>query len=406
MLYTLLMSRFGNVRVMLVMLLAATGAGCATVAIRDAVPEGLVVEAQPTGLEDVRIWGDAKFLNLDRMLAAEMPALKRRLARQAKAGNTVSHIIAISGGADDGAFSAGLMVGWGESGTRPQFDLVTGISAGALVAPFVFLGADYDVAMSEIFTVYGAGDIYTADVLNGLLGGDALADSAPLAALIAKYVDRKMLDRVAAERAEGRLLFIGTTNIDAQRPVYWDMGRLAQSKHPSAVETFRKVLLASASVPGIFPPVRFPVTANGKSFEELHVDGGPTREVFFAPSDFSFKSVDKAIGRPIQRRLYIIRNGKLGPEFMVTKETTLGIAQRSLETLTKNQGIGDLMRMYTRAKDDKIDYNLIAIPDDFKAEHKGAFSQEYMRKLYATAFKIGSHPITWMKTPPGVLAMQ
>jgi hypothetical protein len=297
-------------------------------------------------------------------------------------------------------------VGWGESGTRPEFDLVTGISAGALVAPFVFLGSQYDGALSEIFTQYGASDIYTADVMAGLFGGDALADSTPLATLIAKYVDRNLLNRVAEERAKGRLLFIGTTNIDAQRPVYWDMGRLAQSKHPSAVETFRKVLLASASVPGVFPPVRFPVIANGRSFEELHVDGGPTREVFFAPSDFSFKSVDKAFGKPIPRRLYIIRNGKLGPEFMVTKETTFGIAQRSLETLTKNQGIGDLVRMYARAKDDKIDYNLVAIPDEFKAARPKPFDQGYMRSLYGAGLELGRRPITWMKAPPGVLAAQ
>lgn len=389
-------------RQVLALLLAAALPACATVPIRDAVPEPLVVEAQPVGLEGVRIWGDAKIPDLDRLIVAEMPAMKRRMAAQSKTG--VSNIIAISGGADDGAFSAGLMVGWGESGARPEFDLVTGISAGALVAPFVFLGAEYDVALAEIFTRYGASDIYTADVMAGLFGGDALADTAPLAALIAKYVDRRMLDRVAQERDKGRLLFIGTTNIDAQRPVYWDMGRLAQSKHPSAVETFRKVLLASASVPGVFPPVRFPVTANGKKFEELHVDGGPTREVFFAPSDFSFKTIDKAMGRPIPRRLYIIRNGKLGPEFMVTKETTLGIAQRSLETLTKNQGIGDLIRMYTRAKDDKIDYNLIAIPDDFKAPRAKPFDQTYMQQLYSTGREIGSRPITWMKAPPGVLA--
>ena len=386
--------------------LASLLSACATVPIRDAVPEQLVVEASLPGMQDVRIWGDAKIPNLDRMLAAEMPALKRRMQERSKIGGGVSNMIAISGGADDGAFSAGLLVGWGESGTRPEFDLVTGISAGALVAPFVFLGPEYDGALSEIFTQYGASDIYTADVMAGLFGGDALADSAPLATLIAKYVDRNLLNRVAEERGKGRLLFIGTTNIDAQRPVYWDMGRLAQSKHPSAVETFRKVLLASASVPGVFPPVRFPVTANGRSFEELHVDGGPTREVFFAPSDFSFKSVDKAFGRAIPRRLYIIRNGKLGPEFMVTKETTFGIAQRSLATLTKNQGIGDLVRMYARAKDDKIDYNLVAIPDEFKAARPKPFDQGYMRSLYGAGLELGRRPITWMKAPPGVLAAQ
>lgn len=377
---------------------------CAAVPIREAVPEPLVVDAQLVGATDVRIWGDARIPHLDRMLAAELPALKQRFSERMKAGNTVSHIIAISGGADDGAFSAGLIVGWGETGLRPEFDLVTGISAGALVAPFVFLGKDYDDELSEIFTVHDAGDIYKPDVMAGLFGGDALADSGPLAALIAKYVDEKLLARIAEERAKGRLLFVGTTNIDAQRPVFWDMGRLAQSKSPHAIEIFRKVLLASASVPGVFPPVRFPVVANGRSFEELHVDGGPTREVFFAPSDFSFKSIDKALGRSIPRRLYIIRNGKLGPEFKVTKETTLGIAQRSIETLTKYQGIGDLIRMYTTAKADKIDYNLVAIPQTFDAKRPAPFDRTYMTALYKSGYETGKNPIDWLKQPPGLLA--
>lgn len=387
-------------------LAVASLSACATVPIRDAVPEPLVVAAELPGMTDVRIWGDAKIPHLDRLLAAEMPALKRRIGERAKTGSLVSNIIALSGGADDGAFSAGLIVGWGETGTRPEFDLVTGISAGALVAPFVFLGRDYDDELSQIFTVHDAADIYQADVLAGLFGGDALADSTPLAKLIDKYVDRELLDRVAAERSKGRLLFVGTTNLDAQRPVYWDMGRIAQSKAPQAVETFRKVLLASASVPGVFPPVRFPVRADGRTYEELHVDGGPTREVFFAPSDFSFKSIDQATGHKIPRRLYIVRNGKLGPEFMVTKETTLGIAQRSIETLTKNQGIGDLIRMYTTAKADKIDYNLIAIPDAFKAARPAPFNAAYMRALYDTGYDVGKNPIPWQKSPPGVLAMQ
>lgn len=377
---------------------------CAAVPVRDAVPEAMVVEAELPGLQNVRIWGDAKIPNLDRLLAAEMPALKARAKARKATGSPLSNMIAISGGADDGAFGAGLMVGWGESGTRPEFDLVTGISAGALVAPFVFVGKEYDTELSQIFTVHDAGDIYTADVMAGLFGGDALADSTPLANLITKYVDQRLLNRVAEERAKGRLLFIGTTNLDAQRPVYWDMGRLAQSRHPSAVETFRKVLLASASVPGVFPPVRFAVSANGRNFEELHVDGGPTREVFFAPSDFSFRAVDKALGQTTPRRLYIIRNGKLGPEFAVTKETTLGIAQRSIETLTKNQGIGDLFRMYSRTQDDKIDFNLMAIPETFKAPRPGPFNAGYMRTLYATGYELGRNPIAWQKAPPGVLA--
>ncbi len=207
---------------------------------------------------------------------------------------------------------------------------------------------------------------------------------------------------MAEERGKGRLLIIGTTNIDAQRPVYWDMGRIAMTGGPGAITAFRKVLLASASIPGVFPPVRFDVSAGGRTYTELHVDGGATRQLFLAPSEFSFKTVDAAIGRKIDRRLYIIRNGKIGPEWKATKETTLALAQRSLETLTKNQGLGDLIRMYTKAKEDRIAYHLIAIPDEFTAPRPGPFDPAYMRPLYEAGYAIGKGRIPWLEAPPGL----
>jgi predicted acylesterase/phospholipase RssA len=378
-------------------------AGCASVPLRDVVPEQLVSEAEVPGLNKVRIWGDADAAEISKVMASEMPAIvakyKERIARKEP---LQSNILAISGGADDGAFGAGLLVGWGETGTRPEFDLVTGISAGALVAPLVFLGKDYDEKLSQVFTTVKADDIFEANILEGLFGGAAVANSGPLASLINKYVDEELVRRVGEEHAKGRLLIIGTTNIDAQRPVYWDMGRIAQSKSPEAVETFRKVLLASASIPGVFPPVHFKVNAGGKTYEELHVDGGATRQLFFSPSEFSFKALDKMIGKKIDRRLYIIRNGKIGPEWRATKETTLALAQRSLETLTKSQGMGDLIRAYAKAKDDKIDYNLIAIPDSFSAPRPGPFNPVYMKPLYDTGYAIGIAGIEWSKAPPGL----
>ena len=352
-------------------------AGCASVPVRDVVPEQLVAEASMPGLDRIRVWGDADAEQMGAFIKAELPVLKQKYQeRIAHHEPLQSNILAISGGADDGAFGAGVLAGWGETGTRPEFDLVTGISAGALVAPLVFLGADYDVELSQVFTTVEASDIFEANVLEGLFGGAAVADSGPLAKLIDKYVDEKLVRRVGEERAKGRLLIIGTTNIDAQRPVYWDMGRIAQSGDPRAIEMFRKVLLASASIPGVFPPVHFQVEAGGKTYEELHVDGGATRQLFFSPSEFSFTALDKAIGKKIERHLYVIRNGKIGPEWKATKENTLALAQRSLETLTKSQGMGDLIRAYARAKADKIDFNLVAIPNEFQAERPGAVRSE------------------------------
>jgi len=379
--------------------LALALVGCATVPVRIAVPVQLATEATVPGMADVRVWGDAHFSHA--LLQAELPKLRAKYQTRAAGGHTpVSNLLAISGGADDGAFGAGLLVGWSEHGDRPEFDLVTGISAGALIAPFAFLGRDYDSALAGLFTSYSADQIYEANVLAGLFGGNALANSAPLAKLIEHYVDGPFLRRVAEERAKGRFLLIGTTNLDAQRPVYWDMGKIAQSSHPAAPQLFRRVLLASASFPGIFPPVRITVEASGHRYEEMHVDGGTTREVFFTIADFRFKDIDKALGRKVQRRLWIIRNGKIDPEYKVMQESTFAIAQRSLETLTKSRGIGDLVRMYTRARADGIDYNLAAIPVEFDAPHPKPFDRAYMQGLYQFGLGLGRGGYPWAKAPP------
>ena len=378
-------------------------AGCASLPLRDAVPEQLVSGAELPGLSNVRMWGDAGASDVAQVVQLELPVIQAKYREKIARNEPLqTNILAVSGGADDGAFGAGLLVGWGETGTRPEFDLVTGISAGALIAPLIFMGKDYDDELAAVFTTHNANEIYEANILEGLFGGAAVADSGPLAKLIDRYVDAELVRRVGEERAKGRLLIIGTTNIDAQRPVYWDMGRIAQRGSPSAIETFRKVLLASASIPGVFPPVHFEVTAGGQTYTELHVDGGATRQLFLSPSEFSFKTLDRSLGKKISRRLYIIRNGKIGPEWKATKETTLALAQRSLETLTKNQGMGDLIRMYARAKEDKIDFNLIAIPDSFQAPRPGPFNPLYMKPLYQIGYAIGRGGIPWTKAPPGL----
>ncbi|MBO0741494.1 MAG: patatin-like phospholipase family protein, partial [Hyphomicrobiaceae bacterium] len=221
-------------------------AGCASVPDRVAVPAILSANAVVPGLSDVRVWGDAHFSHA--LLQAELPRLKakydvRDSAQQKGAPHPppVSNLLAISGGADDGAFGAGLLVGWSAQGSRPEFDLVTGISAGALIAPFAFLGRGHDRELAGLFTSYSADQIYQANVLSGLFGGNALADSAPLARLIEHYVDGRFLRAIAAERAKGRFLLVGTTNLDAQRPVYWDMGKIAQKGNAQALDLFRRV---------------------------------------------------------------------------------------------------------------------------------------------------------------------
>jgi predicted acylesterase/phospholipase RssA len=369
---------------------------------RAAVPAPLVSKAVVLGTPDIRVWGDAS--HSPGLMQADIPKLRAKYQARAKRGEKlVSNLLAISGGADEGAFGAGLLVGWTANGDRPEFDLVTGISAGALIAPFAFLGPEYDKQLAGLFTAYDADQIYKANVLSGLLAGNALADTAPLAELIENYVDDRFLRRVAEERAKGRFLLIGTTNLDAQRP--WDMGKIAQSSDPGAPELFRRVLLASASFPGIFPPVHIKVQAGGKPFEEMHVDGGTTREVFFTVADFSYRDLDKAIGRKIERRLWVIRNGKITPEYKVTPDSTFSIAERSIETLAKHRGFGDLTRMYVRAKADGIDFNLAAIPAEFSAPHPKPFDRAYMKALYDAGLSHGRIGYAWIKSPPEILAV-
>jgi predicted acylesterase/phospholipase RssA len=377
-------------------------AGCAAPAPRDVVPEKLVDRAQVPHMTAIRTWGDAGAADVRDFLKTEASVLKVKYTERTKKGQPlVTNVLALSGGADDGAFGAGLLGGWSAHGDRPEFDLVTGISAGALIAPFAFLGSDYDRQLAGVFS-HGGGEIYQANILGGLFGGSAVADSAPLAALIAKYVDRRMLHRIATARTEGRLLMVGTTNLDAQRPVYWDMGKIAQKGDAQALELFRKILLASASVPGLFPPVNIAVRVGGQTYEEMHVDGGPTRQVFFAPTDFDFRSIDKIVGAKVKRRLWIVRNSKITPEYIAVSGSALAIAERSLQTLTKNQGVGDLIRMYDKAQAEGIEYNLASIPSDFAAPHPAPFDTAYMKTLYERGFALGRAGYPWANAPPGI----
>jgi predicted acylesterase/phospholipase RssA len=212
----------------------------------------------------------------------------------------------------------------------------------------------------------------------------------------------EMLAEIAEEHRKGRILMIGTTNLDAQRSVIWDIGAIAASGSPASLSLIRQIILASAAIPGAFPPVEINVTVDGKEFQELHVDGGVTRQVFLYPPGYSPKSIDKAIGWKVKRRLYIIRNTKIDPEFAVTKDQLIPIAARSISTLIKTQGIGDLYQIYTTSKRDGVDYNLAYIPSDFNVVAKSGFDKDYMNALFQRGYELGRAGYDWHKQPPGL----
>ena len=240
----------------------------------------------------------------------------------------------------------------------------------------------------------------------GLLGGSSLADTGPLQNLIDKYIDRALLRAVAREYAKGRLLFIGTTNLDAQRPVVWNMGEIAASNHPDALDLFRKVIMASAAIPGAFPPVQIPVVAGGKAYDELHVDGGTTREVFVSPINVPFRTYDVLYQKPPIRRIYVIKNGKAVPEQEVVEPKTLSIVARSIYTLIKNQNLGEIYRIWRMARDDGAAFNFIAVPPGFAVKANQFFDPVYQQALFEEGRKTGRGRIPWMNKPPDLIPRQ
>ncbi|HEY7549571.1 MAG TPA: patatin family protein, partial [Hyphomicrobiaceae bacterium] len=233
------------------------------------------------------------------------------------------------------------------------------------------------------------------------------ADSGPLRTLIAKHVNRRMLGEIAREYRNGRLLMIGTTNLDAQRQVIWNMGEIAAAagRDPAAAQLFRDVLLASASIPGIFPPVHIKVRADAETFEEMHVDGGPTRQVFLAPAQFSLRTFDSFYAQPPIRRVYVVRNGKLAPVYEAVPPNTLAISARSLFTVTKNQGLGDINRIYAMTQRDGAEFRLASIPASFTAQSTQSFDPAYMKALFEVGYRLGLGGKAWVTAPPDAVAM-
>jgi predicted acylesterase/phospholipase RssA len=385
--------------VLLPALLSIT-AGCSTVGARNPVPLHLMPEASVPGMGPVRYWGDEIPKDVMGEIKAKLPSLPRLAESPAENGKPIVNILAISSGGDDGAFAAGLLVGWSQAGNRPRFEVVTGVSAGALIAPFAFLGPAYDRQLIAMWTRYGTRDLIVRRPLAALFGGSALADTGPLADLIARYADRSLLEAIAREYRKGRLLLIATTNLDAQRPVIWNMTQIAAAGGPRALTLFRQVMLASASIPGVFPPVHIRVEAGGVMREEMHVDGGTTQKVFIAPLQLRLHVFDPLYSAPPQHRIFVITNSKLAPEWGPPKDDTRSITERSLHTLSKSQEAGDLIRLYLFAKRDGAEFNLAAIPSNFPGQSREPFDRQYMRALFDVGFFQARAGYRWLAAPP------
>lgn len=387
--------------------------GCAKTHVRNSLPANLEDQVRVVGFEDVkglRAWGDQPNKEFNETAILSM---KKESQSSTQIGDEV-YFLAISGGGADGAYGVGLLNGWSEAGTRPEFKLVTGISTGALIATFAFLGSDYDQQLKESYTGSSDEDIYTKKSILTAYWRDSLYGVEPLKNLIAQNITQEVLQAVAREYEKGRFLLVGTTQLDAQRLVIWNMGAIASSGNPGALELFRSVLLASASMPSIFPPVFIPVSVNGQTYEEMHVDGGTFTEVMLYNEALSpvLKNVDdvkKIVGdnetleKLLKRKrvLYVIKNDQKEPEWSNVEDRIAPIAGRAIGTLIKSHYDGDIYRIYVLSERDEIDFNLASIPEgtNIKATN-GMFDTVYMQKLYKLAFEKAKNGYPWSKYPP------
>ena len=382
---------------------------CAGVPEHHPVPGPEISQAVVTGFpKNIRFWADES-----PAFAADIIRERLDAYRAANADYYRTHgvypplnYLAISGGANDGAFGAGFLSGWSASGARPDFEMVTGVSTGALIAPFVFIGPQYDDKLRKLYTNTSTNGILESSlfkVLEGLTGGLAVTDNGPLVKMIADNVTPDVMAAIAVEHKKGKRLFIGTTNMEAQRGVIWDIGAIASSGNPKALELIRKIILASVSVPGIFEPVFIDVQVGDKHFDEIHADGGVVEQVFVYPLKLKRSVIDEFSRYSLDRHLYVLRNGKIVPQYAEQQLSLFGLTSRSLETFTKYQGLGDLYRLYIAAQRDGMDYNVVYIPDSFDVVSKQLFDPTYMSKLYDVGYSLGMHADTaWQKKPPGV----
>ncbi len=305
-------------------------------------------------------------------------------------------VLALSGGGSDGAFGAGILSGWTDRGDRPEFEVVSGVSTGAIIAPFAFLGSDYDDDLEHFYTTITTDDILRKSFIGGLIGGGAaLTSSDPLAGIIANVIDAGFLVKIAQEHEKGRRLFVITTNIEAERPVMWDLGQIATHRSSQALDLFRATILASASIPGAFPPVPIKVSAGGRTYDELHVDGGTTTNVFLAPVDAALP------GRNFDRdvSIYVIRNGKLSPEYQPLKPVTFQIADQAISTMIKYQNNADVRRLQELAKRNRFGLQLVSIPTKFDVESSEPFDTDYMNALFDLGYRMGLSGEFWTRNP-------
>lgn len=384
--------------------------GCATMRPRNAVPIDFTGKVTISGMPDIRSDID----NSDPIVMQE--SLISSFKEEAEfdyptnaLGIKIYPVLAVSAGGPNGAYGAGFLKGWSKEGSRPIFKIITGVSSGAIIACYAFLGKDYDDQLEKFFTTTSTKDIMKQNNLFSILFGGSFMSPAPLVKKISDVVDDKFIAKIAEEHRRGRRLFIGSVNLDAQEFVVWDMGALACKGGSDSLNLFRKILLASSAMPMMFPPVYFKVSsASGELYDEMHVDGGSMREVFYIDRlTKNMEGAAKVFGidpSKYRPQIYILSTGYMTPIRQQVKDNLVDIGLRSLQTLQAAAYSGDIYRLYAFAKRRGLDFNLAYIPADFNPHPKEFFDTKEMQRLFKRGYDDAINGYKWHKTPPGYAA--
>jgi len=383
--------------------------GCGTLP-RNAVPVDRIQDAEIPGFADVRAWSGRISEDFQADFVQSVRDERHGEFPTDEDGIPIYEGLALSGGGSNGAFGAGFLYGWSQTGLRPEFKLVTGISTGALIAPFAYLGSDFDEELKEVYTTITSEDIMQKRSIFSILSrSESLAKTDPLTQLVEQYISEDTLRAVAERHDRGHRLYIGTTHMDAQHLVVWNMGLIAKRGSPEALDLFRNVLLASASIPVAFPPVLIEVEIDGKTYDEMHADGGTLTQVFFYSGALDIGAGQREIyGNDYQASsggIYIIRNGLVQPEPKQVDRSMLAISSRAVDTMIKAAVVGDLYRIFAFARRDGIDFNYTGIPDDYEPLSTEMFDQAEMNRLFQVGYQLGMSSNPWRSTPPGYETM-
>lgn len=375
--------------------------------------------AYPPDLPAVRAWGNQK----NEVFQKSMMDSFDQEAQSGEITNEIN-VLALSGGGDDGAYGAGFLCGLKHQNKLPRFKLVTGISTGAMIAPFAFVGDDHCFEIiSNLYTTIKPVQIFKFKSPFKLFRTDSVAQTKPLKKMLDKYVDEDLVRKIAIEHQKGKRLYIQTTSLDAQRPVIWDIGAIATNAiggnisnaiSESKIQLIRNIMLASAAIPVFFPPVyietafstniyasKSEVEKTMPVFPEMHVDGGVANQIFVTGGVLDLQEVKKRIDRDNRRlNVYVIRNGKLHPEPKLVQPALIKIATRSSTTITKYDAAADIFRISTLVKTLGGNFYLQFIPGDFNREPKRMFDTDYMRTLFLLGCQRAYSDPPWLNSLP------